>query len=124
MKHEEAPPAPEGVETKAKVPRNDHEDARHWPEPNQQSLSFIEALGNFCKVRRERKNSITPHAMELLRNKLLRYDLAIQIQALSESAENGWTGCFPERLKDAVKGGSGFGRKKTGTDEPALDFGF
>lgn len=71
----------------------------NYPQKFQQDSSFVEALQNFIADRSERKKPMTTRAHEILRNKLIKFDIPTCIKALNMSIEKGWSGVFPESMK-------------------------
>lgn len=97
----------------SKAKSRDHESAHHYPEAWQQDVAFTNALADYFRQRREKRQPATPTAAELLRKKLLAAGIETATIALQTSATNGWTGVFPEKTTHAPK-------EKPGADEPGL----
>lgn len=60
---------------------------------------FCETWKDYCKVRREKRSTITATGSKRLKNKLNRYPLVVSKSALMKAADNGWTGVFPESIQ-------------------------
>lgn len=97
----------------SKAKSRDHESAHHYPEAWQQDVAFTNALADYFRQRREKRQPATPTAAELLRKKLLAAGIETATIALQTSATNGWTGVFPEKTTHPTK-------EKPGADEPNL----
>ena len=73
------------------------ESLEGFPEAWRQDKPFTEAMADYLRVRREKRNAITEHGMRLMTKKLLEHTVERATLALSQSAANGWTGVFPDR---------------------------
>lgn len=59
---------------------------------------FEEAWDQWCRYRKEIKQSITKSTAERQLNKLGRYPPAVAIAAIDQSITNGWSGLFPDKI--------------------------
>ena len=73
--------------------KNVHKD---WSENN----DFYESLLSYLNHRKQKNQTPTEEASRRMGMKLSRYPIEIAIQALDRSADNGWTGVFPESVKN------------------------
>ena len=62
------------------------------------TIEFEIAWDQWCKYRREIKQSITKSTAERQLNKLGRYPPAVAIAAIDQSITNGWSGLFPDKI--------------------------
>lgn len=76
------------------------------PEEWQSSGEFIEALDDWLSSRKEKGNTPTETAAKRTGKQLAKYSLEISTEALSKSADNGYTGVFPKDVQTP-------GRKRT-----------
>lgn len=119
------PPTPQGGRPKAKISKTStpdkraHESATAYPTDWQADIPFTNALADYFRHRREKRQSATPTAANLLRTKLLAAGLETATLALQESTANGWTGVFPDRVKQTRQT-----QQQTGASEPDLDLGW
>ena len=107
-----APPS-ERKATASKAKSRDHEGPHLYPVEFQESLPFCQALADYFRGRREKRQAATPTAAELIRKKLIACGLDKATETLQISAANGWTGIFPERQTPGSK-------PQSGKDEPPL----
>lgn len=113
------PPPQEAKSSASKGKSRDHEGPHLYPVEFQESLEFCQALADYFRGRREKRQPATPTAAELLAKKLVACGLDTATKALHTSAANGWTGVFPEKVNPTGEARPG-GRKQTGTNEPEM----
>lgn len=59
-------------------------------------------LKNFIHHRHEKHKPLTHQAIKTLTNKLKKYPIDVVTAALGKAVESGWTGVFPESVKDST----------------------
>ena len=69
---------------------------KDWSENN----NFYESLLSYLNHRKQKNQTPTEEASRRMGMKLSRYPIEIAIAALDRSADNGWTGVFPESVKN------------------------
>lgn len=70
-----------------------------FPKKYQDNSQFIKMIEEFSKDRSERKCPLTNRSMELIKNKLVQYDVEIGIEATKEAIEKGYRSIFPESIQ-------------------------
>lgn len=71
-----------------------NQQAPQFNDPN-----FFIAWADWEQTRKEKNTPITPNVARLSLKKLFPYSLPVAIEILQLSATNGWTGLFPEKIK-------------------------
>ncbi len=72
---------------------------KHIPKEWKNDNFLQKSLKDYITHRNQKGNKLTPIACQRAAKKLLKYDIKISIKALVASVENGWTGVFPESIK-------------------------
>ena len=73
----------------------------HW----KNDRKFTDALYLFCKSRVQLKKKPTDVAMDLTAQNLIKYRIGVAVSALNSSVANGWTGVFPESVRQTDRQG-------------------
>lgn len=92
--------------TKESIHSRAHEEYEEFmsqlPKAWDQNKDFKIVLNNFIRHRHEKHKPLTHQAIKALTNKLKSYPVDIARDALHKSIESGWTGVFPESVKDST----------------------
>lgn len=76
---------------------------KYFPMKFQKDEGFKTAINEFVTHRKEKGKLLTKLSCNKLANKLMEYSIPVCIKALGASVENGWTGVFPESIKEKDK---------------------
>lgn len=73
----------------------------HLIPDNLNTPEFIKVWKEWCNFRKnEKRNRITVTTASKQLKKLAKYDIKISIKAINKSLDSGWTGIFPESIKN------------------------
>ncbi len=67
--------------------------------PDGFSDSKRESLITWIKYRKQKRSALQPMTIDNLVKKWMKYSDSVISKAIDDSIENGWTGCFPEKLE-------------------------
>ena len=73
---------------------------KYFPKSWIDNEDFQTSIETYFQHRKEKNNPLRPSSTKMLANKLKKTNLSIAIEALDRSVQNGWTGVFPESIKD------------------------
>ena len=109
------PQTPKGAKSKKKFDSHESAIKEDLPRIDAKGTEFASAFMAYCSERANRREWMTPRAVELLLGTLDKYDKEVAVEALNQSVMNGWQGVFPERVAaDAAR--SGRAPKQAGVD--------
>lgn len=64
--------------------------------------TFQNNLKDWLLIRKEKRSPVTETVIKRFINRTKTFPIEIMTQALENSANNGWTGCFPEKVNNKI----------------------